>query len=112
LLLFFAFALGDEGCDNEAKAISALEATLDDEDRNESGAPARLGPAIEGPWGDTGDGGSYPGCCTPNNHIGSVHLSGIASLSNKYLIALSKWPFPCFATVSSAEALLFGEDEE
>ena len=48
------------------------------------------------------DVGSYPGCCTPSSHIGSVHLSGCASLSSKYRIALSRCPFPCFAAVSSA----------
>lgn len=58
--------------------------------------------------GDTGEGGSYPGCWTPRSHIGSVHLSGTASLSNKYLIALSKWPLPCLATVRRALALLLG----
>ena len=29
------------------------------------------------------DGGSYPECCTPNNQIGSVHLSGVESLSRR-----------------------------
>lgn len=35
-------------------------------------------------------GGSYPGCLTPKIQIGSIHLSGCASLSNKYLTALSR----------------------
>ena len=34
--------------------------------------------------------------------MGSVDLSGTASLSSRYLIALSKWPFPCFAAMSNA----------
>jgi len=38
--------------------------------------------------------------------MGSVHLSGVASLSRRYLIALSKWPFPCFAAVRRAEGPL------
>jgi hypothetical protein len=46
-----------------------------------------------------GGGGSYPGCCTPMSHIGSVHLSGVESLSRRYLIALSRCPFPCLAAV-------------
>lgn len=28
-------------------------------------------------------GGSYPGCCTPSNQIGSEHLSGVESLSRR-----------------------------
>ena len=45
--------------------------------------------------------------------MGSAHLSGMASLSRIYLIALSKWPLPFFAAVSKAEgALPFGEAVE
>jgi hypothetical protein len=44
-------------------------------------------------------GDSYPGCCTPSNQIGSVHLSGMESLSRRYRIALSRCPFPCLAAV-------------
>lgn len=101
----------DAGCCDSASASSTFEATEDVDERKDGGDPTRL-PAFIVPCGDTGDGGSYPGCCTPNNQIGSVHLSGVASLSNKYRIALSKCPFPCFATVSSADALLLGEDWE
>lgn len=32
--------------------------------------------------------------------MGSVDLSGTASLSRRYLMALSRWPFPCFAAMS------------
>jgi len=49
-----------------------------------------------------GGGGSYPGCCTPNNQIGSVHLSGMESLSRRYRIALSRCPLPCLAAVRRA----------
>ena len=41
--------------------------------------------------------------------MGSGHLSGVASLSSRYRIALSKWPLPCFATVSKAELFPLGE---
>ncbi len=32
----------------------------------------------------------------------SVHLSGVESLSNRYLTALSKWPLPVLAAVRIA----------
>lgn len=37
-----------------------------------------------------GGGGSYPGCCTPKSQMGSVHLSGVESLSRRYRMALSR----------------------
>lgn len=40
--------------------------------------------------GAGGGGGSYPGCWTPSNQIGSGHLSGVASLSRRYRMALSR----------------------
>lgn len=40
--------------------------------------------------------------------MGSVHWSGVESLSSKYRMALSRWPLPCFAAVSSAEPRVFG----
>ena len=43
--------------------------------------------------------------------MGSVHLSGVESLSRRYRIALSRWPLPCFAAVSSADDLPLGEPE-
>ena len=43
--------------------------------------------------------------------MGSGHLSGIASLSSRYRMALSIWPLPCRAAVRSAEPLPFGETD-
>lgn len=51
---------------------------------------------------ETGSGrgaGSKPECDMPNSQIGSGHLSGVASLSSRYRIALSRCPLPCFAAV-------------
>lgn len=52
--------------------------------------------------GEGGGGGSYPGCWTPNIQIGSVHRSGWASLSSKYLTALSRCLVPCLAAIRRA----------
>jgi hypothetical protein len=41
------------------------------------------------------------GCCTPNNQIGLVDLSGVAFESSMYLNALSSWVLLCLATVKS-----------
>jgi hypothetical protein len=58
---------------------------------------------------NVGGGGSYPGCCTPSNQIGSAHLSGVESLSRRYRIALSRCPLPCLAAVRRA-FLDFGDE--
>lgn len=41
--------------------------------------------------------------------MGSVHLSGVESLSRRYLTALSRCPFPCFAAVRRALDLPLGD---
>ena len=72
---------------------TSIELRLPDDDDDVGGGG---GGETEG-----GGGGSYPRCCTPNIQIGSVLLSGVASLSSKYRTALSRWPFPCRAAVKS-----------
>lgn len=52
-------------------------------ERLESDESRRVGGGVEGEGGGMGGGGSYPGCKTPIIHIGSVHLSGCASLSRR-----------------------------
>jgi hypothetical protein len=42
--------------------------------------------------------------------MGSVHLSGVASLSSRYRTALSRCPLPCFAAVRSELPFDFGLD--
>jgi hypothetical protein len=75
------------------------EEEADDEERNDDlrleSIDSRLPIDIDtGGVGGAGGGGSYPGCCTPRSHIGSVHLSGVESVSRRYLTALSRCPFP------------------
>lgn len=59
--------------------------------------------------GVEGGGGSYPECCTPSSQMGSGDLLGVESVSSKKRIARSRWPLPCLAAVSKAEALVFGD---
>lgn len=42
--------------------------------------------------------------------MGSVHLSGVESLSRRKRMARSRWPLPCFAAVRSGFDFDFGED--
>lgn len=57
-----------------------------------------VGAEAGGDWGA----GSKPEWDIPSSQIGSGQRSGVASLSSRYLMALSRWPFPCLATVRSA----------
>lgn len=63
---------------------SVVEAMDEVDDRYEDGGEVTRFPrgvVYEG--GGVGDGGSYPMCCTPRSQMGSVHLSGVASLSSR-----------------------------
>ena len=59
--------------------------------------------------GVDGGGGSYPGCCTPRSQMGSVHLSGVESLSRMKRMARSRWPLPCFAAERRGFGFDFGD---
>ena len=65
-----------------------MEDRSDAGERRESAEPRRATPvpalALSAEAEAVGGGlGSYPGCSTPSNHMESVHLSGVASLSRR-----------------------------
>lgn len=68
--------------------MEEVEERSDDGERRDSTEPRRATPfpvlAFSAETEALGGGlGSYPGCSTPSSHIGSVHLSGVASLSRR-----------------------------
>ena len=71
-------------CDR--RLLADPETFANPSDPRRTGVKKKRARAIAG----AGSGGSWPGCLRPSNHIGSVHLSGVESLSRRYRMALSK----------------------